>query len=225
MEYLLDTVNLARIEKMVECLPIDGVTSNPSIIKNDGVQDFFEHMREIRSIIGNERTLHIQVTAQDVDGMLRDAEKILEKIDEHVYIKVPTTMEGLKVIKQLKGQNIHVTATAIYTLTQCLLAVKAGVDYLAPYYNRMEGLNINSEQVIQQCRQMIDQSQSSAKILAASFKNISQVNKAFIAGAQSVTLDPSLIEAALNMPDITKAVNDFEADWLIANNNKFLYMD
>lgn len=225
MKYLLDTVNIDRIEQMVEYLPIDGVTSNPSIIKNEGVQDFFEHMREIRSIIGMDRTLHIQVTAQDVDGMLRDADKILEKVDAKVYIKVPTTMNGLKVMKHLKGANINVTGTAIYTLTQCLLAVKSGVDYLAPYYNRMEGLNINPEEVICQCRQMIDQSGARTKILAASFKNISQVNKAFIAGAQSVTLDPSLIEAALSMPDITKAVNDFEADWLMVNNNKFLYMD
>jgi TalC/MipB family fructose-6-phosphate aldolase len=225
MKYLLDTVNIDRIKQMVEYLPIDGVTSNPSIIKNEGVQNFFEHMREIRSIIGMDRTLHIQVTAQDVDGMLRDADKILEKIDAKVYIKVPTTMNGLKVIKHLKDDNINVTGTAIYTLIQCLLAVKSGVDYLAPYYNRMEGLNINPEEVIRQCRQMIDQSGASTKILAASFKNISQVNKAFIAGAQSVTLDPSLIEAALSMPDITKAVNDFEADWLMVNNNKFLYMD
>ena len=225
MEYLLDTVNISQISRMIEHFPIDGVTSNPTIIKKEGVRDFFSHMREIRSIIGVDKSFHVQVTSKDVEGMLKDADKILEKIDENIYIKVPSTFEGFKVMKQLKSQNINVTATAIYTLAQCLLAVKTNVDYLAPYYNRMENININPEQVIGDCARMIDRNQSTTKILAASFKNISQVHKAFMAGAKSVTFDPVLMESALLMPDIIKAVDDFEMDWMDVNNGKYLYMN
>ena len=78
-------------------------------------------MNEIRSIIGMDKTLHIQVTALDTDGMLRDAETILNKVDDQVCVKVPVTLEGIKAIKTLKKQDVNVTATAIYSKQQGLL--------------------------------------------------------------------------------------------------------
>lgn len=83
MKYLLDTANLDAIRYYTDIFPIAGVTSNPSIVKKEGKIDFFAHMNEIRSIIGMDKTLHIQVTALDTDGMLRDAETILNKVLVH----------------------------------------------------------------------------------------------------------------------------------------------
>ena len=105
MKYLLDTANLDAIRYYTDIFPIAGVTSNPSIVKKEGKIDFFAHMNEIRSIIGMDKTLHIQVTALDTDGMLRDAETILNKVDDQVCVKVPVTLEGIKAIKTLKKQD------------------------------------------------------------------------------------------------------------------------
>lgn len=213
MEYLLDTANLEAIKKFVEYFPITGVTSNPSIVKKEGKIDFIAHMNEIRSIIGQNRTLHIQVTADDVDGMLKDAAAILNRVDNQVFIKVPVTMEGLKVIKTLKAQGTNVTATAIYTKSQAFLALEAGADYIAPYYNRMENLGIDPEDTIASIAKMISEYGYTAKIVAASFKNIGQVNKAFLAGAQTATMDPAVLAETFAMPSIKKAIDDFGADW------------
>jgi transaldolase len=213
MEYLLDTANLDTISRFVEYFPIRGVTSNPSIVKREGKINFIAHMNKIRSIIGQERTLHIQVTAANAEGMLRDADAILNQIDPQVFIKVPMTMEGLKVIKTLKAHGTRVTATAIYSKAQGFLALEAGADYLAPYYNRMENLGINPEDVIASFAEMIAQYGYATKIVAASFKNIEQVNKAFLAGAQTVTVDPGVLEMAFSVPSIQKAVDDFRSDW------------
>jgi TalC/MipB family fructose-6-phosphate aldolase len=217
MEYLLDTANLETIKKYNDYLPITGVTSNPSILKSEGKIDFFSHMKSIRDMIGMEKTLHIQVIAEDFEGILKDTAAILKNVDEKVYIKIPVTLEGIKAIKVLKAQNVNVTATAIYTQNQGFLAMEAGADFIAPYYNRMENLNINPEEIISSFAQMIQTYNYKTKILAASFKNIGQVNKAFMAGAQTATMSPSLIEAALLMPDITKAIEDFTADWVSVN--------
>lgn len=73
MEYLLDTINLDDISRFCEYLPISGVTSNPSIVKKEGSIDFFSHMRQIRSLIGTDKTFHIQVTAEDTEGSTRDS--------------------------------------------------------------------------------------------------------------------------------------------------------
>lgn len=220
MEYLLDSANLETIKRFVEYFPITGITSNPSIVKKEGKIDFFAHMNKIRSIIGQNRTLHIQVTATDVEGMLRDADSILSKVDGQVYIKVPVTIEGLKVMKILKARGINVTATAIYSKAQGFLALEAGADYMAPYYNRMENLEINPEDVIASFAKMISQYRYSTKIVAASFKNIGQVNKAFLAGAQTATVAPDVLEGAFAMPSIQKAVDDFTSDWKMIYGDK-----
>ena len=87
MKYLLATANLQDIRYYCDVFPIAGVTSNPSIVKKEGKIDFFAHMNEIRSIIGPDRPLHIQVTALDTEGMLRDADTLLSKVDPEVYVK------------------------------------------------------------------------------------------------------------------------------------------
>lgn len=213
MKFLLDTANLEEIKKYTEYLPISGITSNPSIVKREGKIDFFSHMREIRKMIGIKQSFHIQVTSMDVNGMLKDADRILTKVDDQVFIKVPVTMEGIKVIKKLKKENVHVTATAIYTSMQGLLAMEAGADFLAPYFNRMENQNISPEEVIGDFADMIGRYHYPCNILAASFKNAGQVMRAFAAGAQTATMGPEILAEALAMPSIQKAVMDFDADW------------
>lgn len=213
MEFLLDTLNLEAIKKWHHILPLAGVTSNPSIAKKEGEIDFFQRINEVRKIIGLDASLHVQVVAKDYQGILADAKKIRQKTDDQIYIKVPVTPDGLAAIKSLKAKGYNVTATAIYTTMQGLLAISAGADYLAPYFNRMENLDINAEQVVMELTQAIERTDSSSKILAASFKNASQVTRALACGAQAVTAGPDVFEAAFAMPSIAKAVDDFAADW------------
>lgn len=213
MEFMLDTANLAEIKKFVDFLPIAGVTSNPSIVKKEGAIDFFQHMKEIRSIIGEHRSLHIQVVAQDYEGIIKDAEKILATIDQKIFIKIPVNEPGLKAIKELKRRGINVTATAIYTKFQAYLAIAAGADYIAPYFNRMENLNIDPRAAIFEMAEEIARTKSETKILAASFKNVGQVNAALENGSQAATMGVDIIQQALAMPSIAQAVNDFTADW------------
>ncbi|MGT2933483.1 fructose-6-phosphate aldolase [Streptococcus catagoni] len=213
MEYMLDTLNVEEIKKWSRILPLAGVTSNPTIAKKEGKIDFFERIAEVRKIIGDKASIHVQVIAQDYEGILRDAAEIRKHCGDQIFIKVPVTTEGLAAIKSLKADGYHVTATAIYSLFQGLLAIEAGADYLAPYYNRMENLNIDAETVIGQLAEAIDRECSDSKILAASFKNVGQVNKAFALGAQAITASPDVFEAGFAMPSIQKAVDDFSKDW------------
>lgn len=213
MKYLLDTANLQDIRYYCDVFPIAGVTSNPSIVKKEGKIDFFAHMKEIRSIIGPDKPLHIQVTALDTEGMLRDADTLLSKVDPRVYVKIPVTMEGIKAIKLLKSRGVNVTGTAIYGKQQGFLAMEAGADYIAPYFNRMENMGLDSDDVIASLADMIDLYHYDTQILAASFKNAGQVDRAFLAGAQTATLDPSILKDILSQPYITKAVDTFDSDW------------
>ncbi|RGZ00711.1 fructose-6-phosphate aldolase [Clostridium sp. AM58-1XD] len=213
MEYLFDTANIEEIRKYGVIYPFTGVTSNPSILKKEGRIDFFSHFREIRSVIGKERSLHIQVTALEAEDIAKEAEAILQNVDEHVFIKIPVTEEGLKVMRYLKSKGAGITATAVYTKAQGYLAMEAGADYIAPYFNRMENMDIDAAETIGCFAEMIERWGYQTKILAASFKNMAQVNAAFCAGAHTATVQPQLLHDAMNMAAIGKAVDDFRKDW------------
>lgn len=214
MEFLFDSANLEEIKKYAEIFPITGITSNPSILKAEGRIELFPHLKKIRGIIGADKTLHVQVIAENYEGILKEADTILQKVDDKVFIKIPVTEEGLKAIRVLKTRGVGVTATAIYSKIQGFMAIAAGADFIAPYYNRMENLDIDPCHTIAAFRQMIDENGASTKILAASFKNIAQVNAALLAGAHTVTIQPLLLHEAFGMAAVKKAVDDFHTDWV-----------
>ena len=205
MDILFDTANLDDIERLTPIYPVTGVTTNPTILKAEGRVDFYAHFRRIREIIGPDRTLHVQVLAKDTRGMINDAHKLLDRIDDKVYPKIPTTEAGIAAMRHLKAEGVRVTATAIYSKTQGFLAIATGVDYLAPYYNRMQSLDILAG--------FIRRFDAPSKIMAASFKNVSQVSHALEAGADAVTLSPKLLRVALSAPGIEAAVDTFIDDW------------
>lgn len=213
MKYLIDSANLDEIRALSEYLPIAGVTSNPSIVKKEGSVPFFAHMREIRSIIGKLRPLHIQVTATDYDGMMRDAETVFHHVDEKVFIKVPVDFEGVKVIKALRRQGANVTATAVYGMDQAFMALEAGADCIAPYYNRMEAIGVDAASVIGNIAGIIAHYGYETEILAASFKQPAQIDRAILAGAHSVTVAPDVLRGIFAKQVVADAVQAFSDDW------------
>ena len=216
MELMLDNANIETIKEYAEIYPYIGVTSNPTIIKKEGKIDFFEHFRTIRKIIGMERSLHIQVVSQTTEEMIKEAEKIVKNIDKEVYIKIPVTEEGLKAIKNLKGRGFNITATAIYTKMQGLVAIAAGADYIAPYFNRIQSRGADASQTIACFRQNINYFGKKTKILAASFHHGGQVTNALQAGADAVTIQPDLLREMVcaNYTNyIDNAVTTFAEDW------------
>ena len=207
MEFILDTVNLEEIKDGVDHMPIAGVTSNPSIVKKTSPEDFFGHMRKVREIIGKERSLHVQVISLDAETIVKEAHRILEEIDDQVYIKVPVSYEGLKAIKILKSEEVNVTATAVYDLMQAYFALAA------PYVNRIGNLGADPMELISNLQDRIEDDGYDCKIVAASFKGVEQVKNAFNYGAEAITAPYAVLKQVFANPNIDKAVTDFNNDW------------
>lgn len=221
MKILLDTANLEEIRNGMLYYPIGGVTTNPSILKKED-RPFGELVREIRDLIGN-RELHIQVTADSAAEMLKEADSIYEKLGGGIYIKVPADEEGLLAMKLMKRKGILVTATAVYSTAQAYLAGKAGADYAAPYFNRMQNLGIDSGRVVRDIAQIYARLESKPCILAASFKNVNQVMESVLAGADAVTVSYEILKDMVGNAAIEKAVTDFKRDWREKNEGKKIY--
>jgi len=214
---MLDTADLAELEAGFAAWPICGVTSNPSILKKLGKVDLYGHLAKIKALCGPARSLHVQVVSTDTAGIIAEAHDILAHLGPDTYIKIPASAAGIPAIKALAAEGVGVTATAIYSSMQGILAVLAGAKYIAVYFNRMENNCTDPERVIEEIRAFIDGSDSDALILAASFKNVAQLTRAYAAGAHTATAGPDIIHAALGMASIDGAVDgftrDFEAVW------------
>ena len=133
--------------------------------------------------------------------------------DLHLRVGECLSAAGLPAIKKLSDEGVNVTATAIYSTMQGMLAVLAGAKYIAVYFNRMENNCTDPTRVIAELREFIDGSGSGAKILAASFKNAAQVVSAYASGAQGATVGADIIRLGLGMTSIDSAVDGFRKDF------------
>ncbi len=221
MELLLDTANIETIKHYNDIYDVRGVTTNPTIISREK-SEFFPMLLEIREIIGD-RQLHVQVTAESSDEMLREAETITEKLGKDTYVKVPVNEEGIKTIKILKQNGYNVTATAIYTIQQAMLASSVGADYVAPYFNRMSNLNYDAKEVISDMAELFRIHGKNTKILAASFKNTNQIMEALSSGAAAATASPELYSKMLENPAVFSAIETFRNDWINLYGDRKIY--
>ena len=188
MQYVLDTADVDFIKKAIDLYPIEGVTTNPTIISKEK-GDFKTIIREIRKVIGEELMLHVQCISLNSETMVKEALYIQQLVGKNVYVKIPVIPEGIKAIKILKNKNIKVTATAIFTAQQALMAAIAGADYVAPYINRIDNISGDGPRVVSEIIQLFNINNISTKVLAASFKNVEQVHKVCLAGAHSITVN------------------------------------
>ena len=212
MLYLLDTANLEAIERAYNFYPMDGVTTNPTIISNEK-RNFIDILKDIRKIIGNDSMLHVQAVSLTAEKMVEEAEYINSVIGGNLYIKIPVIPEGIKAMKILKQKGIKITATAIFTAQQALMAAVAGASFVAPYVNRIDNISGDGVDVVAQIVQLLRQYDLNAKVLAASFKNVQQVHSVALVGGQSVTVNPEILDAMLKHPLTDWSISQFVNDW------------
>ncbi|WP_028991641.1 transaldolase family protein [Thermoanaerobacter thermocopriae] len=211
MLLLMDTANIKEIKQSIEMYPIDGVTTNPSIIAKEK-RDFIELLKEIRDIIGYDKMLHVQVISQKADEIVEEAKYINKEIGGNLYIKIPVIPEGIKAIKMLNGE-IKTTATAVFTPQQALIAAKSGADFVAPYVNRLDNISANGIKVVSDIVKLINIYNFNTKVIAASFKNVEQIHGVCMAGAHAITVNYDMINQMIFHPMTDWSVSQFVKDW------------
>lgn len=213
MQYILDTADVNFIKKAVDLYPVAGVTTNPTIISKEK-RDFKEIIKDIRKVIGEDLMLHVQCVSLKAEDMVKEALYINELAKGNVYVKIPVIPEGIKAMKILKEKNIKITATAIFTPQQALMAAVAGADYTAPYVDRLDNIAGDGVKVVSEIIELFRLNDISTKVLAASFKNVEQIHKVCLAGAESVTVNKELFERLIYHPltdwSVNKFIEDFE---------------
>ena len=213
MKLVIDSANVEAIKNLHEFLPVDGVTTNPSIIVKEN-KEFLPLLRDIRNIIGDEKELFVQTIAEKAEGIVEEARYICKTLKGNILVKVPVTFEGIKAIKMLKEDGIRTLATTVYTPMSAFVAAKAGAEYVAPYVNRIDNLTGNGVKVVSDIIQIFLVNNLPCKVLAASFKNVQQIQHVSLSGAHGITASPELIKEMFNHPSVEKDVKSFREEWM-----------
>jgi len=157
--------------------------------------------------------LHVQVLGTTTADMIKDATRIREEVDGELFVKIPVSDAGYKAMQILKKEGYGVTATAIYTPQQALIAANCGADFTAPYVNRIDNISGMGVNVVSMITELFDLHGLDTKVLAASFKNVQQVHEVALTGAQSVTVGSEILWKLAEHPLTDMSVEQFTKDW------------
>ena len=209
MKFFADTADIADIRALADSGLLDGVTTNPSLIKKSG-RDFIEVVKEICSICPG--PVSAEVVALDHNGMMKEAET-LRKIADNIAIKVPLTMDGLKTCKALTGDGTMVNVTLCFSANQALLAAKAGATFISPFVGRHDDVGYPGMELIADIRIIYDNYDFPTQILVASVRNPIHVHDAAKLGADVMTAPPAVIRQLFKHPLTDNGIAAFLKDW------------
>lgn len=208
MQFFVDTADIPSIEELAATGLVDGVTTNPSLIKKSG-RDFKETIAQICAIVDG--PVSAEVVATDEATMMTQAHT-LAKIADNVVIKLPLTLDGLKACRQLHSEGIDTNVTLCFSANQALLAAKAGATYISPFIGRLDDIHIEGMDLIREIRVIYDNYGYETEILAASIRNPLHVKDSALAGADVMTAPPDVIRALVKHPLTDKGLAAFVAD-------------
>ncbi len=209
MKFFADTADTAAIAELAETGLLDGVTTNPSLIKKSG-RDIMEVTKEICGL--TDGPVSAEVVALDHAEMMKEAE-VLRKIADNVCIKVPLTIDGLKSCKALTSDGTMVNVTLCFSASQALLAAKAGATFISPFVGRHDDNGFDGMQLIEDIRLIYDNYAFETEILVASVRHGMHVLEAAKIGADVMTAPPGVIKALFKHVLTDKGIEAFLADW------------
>lgn len=212
MEIYIDSANIEEIKRMIDKFPVSGVTTNPTLLSREG-NNPMEQLKKIRALLPEKMTLHAQVISIKAEGMVQEAKHMREVLGTDLFIKIPVIEEGIKAMMILNEKRANITATAIYTPMQALMAAKAGARWVAPYVNRLDMIGSDGVGVAISIHHILSQSNTNGEVLGASFKNVDQILRMAQAGASAITAAPEMLEQLLYHPLTDQAVSDFIKDF------------
>lgn len=214
MEIFIDSANTTEIQKWLRLGVIDGVTTNPSIMFNDGVYDLEAGAKQIATLV-NPKPVCVEVTTNDLDEMLTQAQKFASWAP-NIVIKIPhITQDGIPcygVIRQLESEGIKVNATAALSLGQVILAAKAGATYISIFAGRVADEGGNAPEVISNSVDWLERWEYKSKLIIGSIRSVGDILSAAIAGAHIITIPPQFLSKMADHKYTRETVRQFVND-------------
>jgi len=210
MKIFLDTADTDAIEKAYTTGIIDGVTTNPTLIRKSG-RDPEEVYQQLIDYGINDISMEV---VGDYNTMFEEGGRLSRKFGKACTIKVPCTPDGLRVCRELSRDLVNVNVTLIFSAAQAILAAKSGAKYVSPFVGRVDDNSFVGMDLIEQISDIYTiQNVGKTEILSASIRDVKSVSDSFSSGAHVVTLPPAIFEKMYNHVLTDKGLYLFDMDW------------
>lgn len=218
MRMFVDSANLEEIEDAFQRGFASGVTTNPSILAREEKCDFKQHVRRIIEVIrkyGPDRPLSIEVFKTNPDEMIEQAQEFARHFHDYteLYIKVPIGWDELRVIHNLKQRGIKVNCTCCMSFNQAIMGALAGSDFVSLFAGRINDAGYDAFAIIRQTRETFREGQLPSQIIVGSIRRLMDVNQAFQAGTDIVTVPPRFFPALVKNAKTDEVVRQFLGDF------------
>lgn len=213
MKFFIDTANLDQIAEAQALGILDGVTTNPSLMAKEGITgqaNILEHYRKICRLVPG-GAISAEVLSTDYDHMVAEGRE-LAALDPQIVVKVPITADGMRAIKTFTGEGIQTNCTLVFSAAQALLAAKAGATYVSPFLGRLDDIDADGLQLVEDIRQIFDNYGIQTRILAASIRGVKHITGCAMIGADVVTAPLSAIKAMMVHPLTENGLKKFVED-------------
>ncbi len=208
MQFFIDTADIDAIKKANDMGLVDGVTTNPTLIKKAG-KDHKKTIQEISRIISG--PVSVETLSETAEGMLKEADTYI-KWGKNIVIKVIMTPEGMKAVKVLSDRGIKTNVTLCFSPLQALIAAKAGATYISPFVGRLDDISHQGMQLIEDIRTIYDNYDFGTKILVASVRSPVHILDGALIGADVVTVPPATLMQIFKHPLTDSGIAAFLED-------------
>ena len=213
MKIFIDTADTDLIRKTFNTGLVDGVTTNPTLIRKSGknVEEVYQEIKDIGL-----KDISMEVVGDKLN-MISEGRRLHKKFGKVATIKVPCTRGGLGACRTLAEENIKVNVTLIFSAAQAILAAKAGATYISPFVGRVEDNSFDGPQLVKEIAALYREQMVRTEVLAASLRDAHSVAKCFEYGSDIVTMPPTVFDKMYNHILTDKGLEQFDEDWAAAN--------
>ena len=210
MKIFLDTADTDAIKQHYDTGIIDGITTNPTLIRKSG-RDPEDVYQELIDYGINDISMEV---VGDYGTMFEEGTRLSRKFGKACTVKVPCTPDGLRVCRELSRDLVNVNVTLIFSAAQAILAAKSGAKYVSPFVGRVDDNSFVGMELIESISDIYTiQNVNKTEILSASIRDVKSVSDSFASGAHVVTMPPTVFEKMYNHVLTDKGLYLFDMDW------------
>ena len=209
MKIFMDTANVEEIARFVDWGVVYGVTTNPSLIAKTG-RTQAEVIPEIAKLV--EGPVSAEVISTECQGMVEEARKLVQ-IAENIVIKIPCIPEGLKAVKILSAEGIKTNVTLVFSMSQALMAARAGATYVSPFIGRLDDIGEDGVLLVKNIVEAFKLYGIETEVIAASIRNLAHVDAVMLTGCQIATIPTKVLEQMIKHDLTDKGLATFLADY------------
>ncbi len=210
MKLFVDTGDIEEVRQVSDWGILDGVTTNPSLIAKSG-KGFRETVLKMCELLPD-GAISAEVVATDYDTMLKEALEI-HSWHPQIVVKVPLIEPGVSLVKTLSDRGIRTNVTLVFSVSQALLAAKAGATFISNFVGRVDDISDDGMVAVEATVRMVETYGFDSEVLVASVRHPLHVVQAIQAGAHISTMPFKILQMLFKHPLTDSGLERFLSDW------------